>query len=117
MERVKILEQAIGKAFKDREFQKEYQKIVGDDADPAPELDRALPGGGLVPHDPDLGEHARVLVVRELDGALAPAEAGAPFIASGLSSAWSSRLKFRQRRCRSRRRSLSTPLATPRLTS
>ena len=34
IERVKILEQAIGKAFKDREFHKEYQKIVGDDADP-----------------------------------------------------------------------------------
>jgi len=34
IERVKILEQAIGKAFKDREFHKDYQKIVGDDADP-----------------------------------------------------------------------------------
>src|SRR5918994_4785527 len=31
---VKILEEAIGKTFKDREFHKEYQKIVGDDADP-----------------------------------------------------------------------------------
>ena len=33
-DRVKILEEAIGKAFTDREFHKEYQKIVGDDADP-----------------------------------------------------------------------------------
>jgi tripartite-type tricarboxylate transporter receptor subunit TctC len=33
-DRVKILEEAIGTAFKDREFQKEYQKIVGDEADP-----------------------------------------------------------------------------------
>ena len=33
-DRVKILEEAIGKAFKDREFQREYEKIVGDDADP-----------------------------------------------------------------------------------
>ena len=33
-ERVKILEEAIGKAFKDREFHREYEKIVGDDADP-----------------------------------------------------------------------------------
>ena len=33
-DRVKILEEAMGKAFKDREFHKEYEKIVGDDADP-----------------------------------------------------------------------------------
>ena len=33
-DRVKILEEAIGKAFKDREFHREYEKIVGDDADP-----------------------------------------------------------------------------------
>ena len=44
------------------------------------------------------------------------AVAGPPFVVSAL-SAWISRLKFRQRRCRSRRRSPSTLLATPRLTS
>jgi tripartite-type tricarboxylate transporter receptor subunit TctC len=33
-DRVKILEEAIATTFKDGEFQKEYQKIVGDDADP-----------------------------------------------------------------------------------
>ena len=33
-DRVKILEEAIGTAFKDRDFHREYQKIVGDDADP-----------------------------------------------------------------------------------
>jgi hypothetical protein len=33
-DRVKILEEAIGKGFADGEFHKEYQKIVGDDADP-----------------------------------------------------------------------------------
>jgi hypothetical protein len=33
-DRVKILEEAIGKAFKDREFHTEYEKIVGDSADP-----------------------------------------------------------------------------------
>lgn len=33
-DRVKIVEEAIGKAFTDREFHKEYQKIVGDDAEP-----------------------------------------------------------------------------------
>jgi tripartite-type tricarboxylate transporter receptor subunit TctC len=33
-DRVKILEEAIGKALVDREFHKEYEKIVGDEADP-----------------------------------------------------------------------------------
>ena len=33
-ERVKVIEEAMGKAFKDRDFHKEYEKIVGDDADP-----------------------------------------------------------------------------------
>jgi hypothetical protein len=33
-DRVKILEEAIGKAFKDRDFNREYEKIVGDSADP-----------------------------------------------------------------------------------
>jgi tripartite-type tricarboxylate transporter receptor subunit TctC len=33
-DRVKILEEAMGKAFKDRDFNKDYEKIVGDDADP-----------------------------------------------------------------------------------
>lgn len=33
-DRIKILQEGIGKAFKDREFYKEYEKIVGDDADP-----------------------------------------------------------------------------------
>ena len=33
-DRVKIFQRAIESAFKDREFQKEYEKIVGDDADP-----------------------------------------------------------------------------------
>jgi tripartite-type tricarboxylate transporter receptor subunit TctC len=33
-DRVKILEDAMAKAFKDRDFHKEYEKIVGDDADP-----------------------------------------------------------------------------------
>ena len=33
-DRAKILEEAMAKAFKDRDFQKEYEKIVGDDADP-----------------------------------------------------------------------------------
>jgi tripartite-type tricarboxylate transporter receptor subunit TctC len=33
-DRIKILQDGIGKAFKDREFHKEYEKIVGDDADP-----------------------------------------------------------------------------------
>jgi tripartite-type tricarboxylate transporter receptor subunit TctC len=33
-ERVRILEEAMEKSFKDRDFQKEYEKIVGDDADP-----------------------------------------------------------------------------------
>jgi tripartite-type tricarboxylate transporter receptor subunit TctC len=33
-DRVKILEEAMVKAFKDRDFYKEYEKIVGDDADP-----------------------------------------------------------------------------------
>jgi tripartite-type tricarboxylate transporter receptor subunit TctC len=33
-DRVKILEDAIGKALVDREFHKEYEKIVGDEADP-----------------------------------------------------------------------------------
>jgi tripartite-type tricarboxylate transporter receptor subunit TctC len=33
-DRVKILEEAIALGFKDREFHREYQKIVGDDADP-----------------------------------------------------------------------------------
>jgi tripartite-type tricarboxylate transporter receptor subunit TctC len=33
-DRIKILQDGIGKAFKDREFYKEYEKIVGDDADP-----------------------------------------------------------------------------------
>lgn len=33
-DRVKSLEEAIALAFKDREFHREYQKIVGDDADP-----------------------------------------------------------------------------------
>lgn len=33
-DRVKILEEAIGMAFKDRDFHREYEKIVGDEADP-----------------------------------------------------------------------------------
>ena len=33
-DRVKIFQQAIESAFKDREFHREYEKIVGDDADP-----------------------------------------------------------------------------------
>ena len=33
-DRVKILDDAIGAAFRDREFHREYEKIVGDDADP-----------------------------------------------------------------------------------
>jgi tripartite-type tricarboxylate transporter receptor subunit TctC len=33
-DRVKILEEAIGTAFKDRDFHREYEKIVGDEADP-----------------------------------------------------------------------------------
>jgi tripartite-type tricarboxylate transporter receptor subunit TctC len=33
-DRVKLLQDGIGKAFKDPEFRKEYEKIVGDDADP-----------------------------------------------------------------------------------
>src|SRR5687768_11738790 len=33
-DRVTILEEAMEKAFKDRDFKKEYEKIVGDDADP-----------------------------------------------------------------------------------
>jgi tripartite-type tricarboxylate transporter receptor subunit TctC len=33
-DRVKILEEAIGTAFRDRDFHREYEKIVGDDADP-----------------------------------------------------------------------------------
>ena len=33
-DRIKILQEGIDKAFKDHEFHKEYEKIVGDDADP-----------------------------------------------------------------------------------
>ena len=33
-DRVKILEDAIGTAFRDRDFHREYEKIVGDEADP-----------------------------------------------------------------------------------
>jgi tripartite-type tricarboxylate transporter receptor subunit TctC len=33
-DRVNIVEEAIRKSFKDREFHREYEKIVGDDADP-----------------------------------------------------------------------------------
>ena len=33
-DRIKIFQSAIENAFKDREFQREYEKIVGDDADP-----------------------------------------------------------------------------------